>query len=77
MFSFQWLLPLFSSLSPSPSPLSLQVALLVENVIFGRPFVDLIGEMHIEGNRGYSATLKFREKNVADRNHPHQVGHLH
>ncbi|PSS36076.1 Oxysterol-binding protein-related protein like [Actinidia chinensis var. chinensis] len=44
----------------------------IYNLILGKLYCDHYGTMHIQGNRGYSCKLKFKEQSIIDRN-PHQV----
>ncbi|XP_024526825.1 oxysterol-binding protein-related protein 1B isoform X1 [Selaginella moellendorffii] len=49
----------------------------INNIILGKLYVDHYGTMRIQGNRGLSCKLKFKEQSMIDRN-PHQVqGYVH
>ncbi|XP_057974155.1 oxysterol-binding protein-related protein 1C-like isoform X2 [Malania oleifera] len=49
-----------------------KVTTSIYNLILGKLYCDHYGTMWIEGNRGYSCKLKFKEQSIIDRN-PHQV----
>lgn len=53
----------------------LQVTTSIYNLILGKLYCDHYGTMRIQGNRGYSCKLKFKEQSLIDRN-PHQVNYL-
>ncbi|XP_047981769.1 oxysterol-binding protein-related protein 1C-like isoform X1 [Salvia hispanica] len=49
-----------------------KVTTSIYNLILGKLYCDHYGTMRIQGNRGYSCKLKFKEQSLMDRN-PHQV----
>ncbi|KZV28832.1 Oxysterol-binding protein [Dorcoceras hygrometricum] len=49
-----------------------KVTTSIYNLILGKLYCDHYGTMRIQGNRGYSCKLKFKEQSIIDRN-PHQV----
>lgn len=49
-----------------------KVTTSINNIIIGKLYVDHYGMMKIDGNRGLSINLKFKERSLMDRN-PHQV----
>ncbi|XP_030520704.1 oxysterol-binding protein-related protein 1C isoform X2 [Rhodamnia argentea] len=49
-----------------------KVTTSIYNLILGKLYCEHYGTMRIQGNRGYSCKLKFKEQSIIDRN-PHQV----
>lgn len=82
---FQWSKVLLERTRETPFPFLFVVALLrnmdlgilqvttsIYNLILGKLYCDHYGTMRIQGNRGYSCKMKFKEQSIIDRN-PHQV----